>query len=55
MNLSHQSRACDEMDRRYRELQAVPRTDPRRRELRDAYERALQDFLRTLPTPAAPR
>jgi len=49
MNLSPQSRACDEMDRCYRDLQATRRTDPRRREKRDAYERALREFLRTVP------
>ena len=55
MNLSPQSRACDEMDRCYRDLQATRRTDPRRREKRDTYERALREFLRTVPPPARVR
>ena len=55
MNLSPQSRSCDEMDRRYRGLQATPRTDPRRREKWEAYERALQDFLRTVSPPSRVR
>jgi hypothetical protein len=49
MDLSPQSRACNEMDRCYRDLQATSRADPRHREKREAYERALHDFLRTVP------
>lgn len=48
MNLSPQSRLCDNMDRCYRALQATHSTDAARREKLDAYERALEDFLRTL-------
>jgi hypothetical protein len=48
MNLSPESHLCDEMDRCYRELQATQSTDAARRERLDAYERALEDFLRTL-------